>query len=337
MSRRHDPFIITGDDLPEGEVESPADAPPVLDEPAQVAAMQSAMRVAGRKKSLFAGWFWPLLGSVLTLMIGIAAHDYVTGLIDRYPSLGFVVLVLLCLLALVVLVQIARELISFRKLARIDRFRAAAAQALADADHTAALKLSQDLEGFYSGRPEIRWGQRSLEESRSELLDADAVIGLTERAVFTQLDAMAVREIENAARTVAGATALIPLALADVLTALSMNVRMIRRISEIYGAHSGFFGSWRLMRSVAAHLLATGMVAVGDDMISSFAGGGALSKISRRFGEGVVNGALTARVGIAATEVCRPLPYAALPRPRVSSIMSRSVTGLFPQKGDGEP
>ena len=35
------------------------------------------------------------------------------------------------------------------------------------------------------------------------------------------------REIETASRTVAAATAIIPLALADVLAALSMNVRMI--------------------------------------------------------------------------------------------------------------
>ena len=163
------------------------------------------------------------------------------------------------------------------------------------------------------------------------MLDADAMIALTERSLFAPLDAMARREIEAASRTVAGATALIPLALADVLTALSMNVRMIRRIAEIYGAHAGFFGSWRLLRSVATHLLATGAVAVGDDVIHSVVGGSALARVSRRFGEGVINGALTARVGIAAMEVCRPLPFAALPRPKVTNVIGRSLTGLFGQ------
>ena len=100
-----------------------------------------------------------------------------------------------------------------------------------------------------------------------------------------------------------------------MLAALSQNVRMVRRIAEIYGAHAGFFGSWRLLRTVATHLLATGVVAVGDDLIGSVAGGHVLARLSRRFGEGVVNGALTARVGIAAMDVCRPLPFAALPRP----------------------
>ena len=82
-----------------------------------------------------------------------------------------------------------------------------------------------------------------------------------------------------------------------------------------------------------AHLAATGAVAVGDDLIQSIAGGGVLAKLSRRFGEGVVNGALTARVGVAAIEVCRPLPFAHERPPRITDVVGRALTGLFGQKG----
>ena len=104
---------------------------------------------------------------------------------------------------------------------------------------------------------------------------------------------------------------------------------MIRRIAEIYGGRSGTFGSWRLTRTVLTHLVATGAVAVGDDLIGTVAGGGALAKVSRRFGEGVINGALTARVGVAALEVCRPLPWGVASKPTVSQIVSRALAGLF--------
>ena len=70
-------------------------------------------------------------------------------------------------------------------------------------------------------------------------------------------------------------------------------------------------------------------MAVGDDLIQSVAGGGALARVSRRFGEGVVNGALTARVGLAAMEVCRPLPFVHERPPRVTELVARSLTGLF--------
>jgi putative membrane protein len=154
---------------------------------------------------------------------------------------------------------------------------------------------------------------------------------LTEAELMAPLDAAALREVEGAARQVATVTALVPLALADVATALFANLRMIRRVAEIYGGRSGTLGSWRLMRRVFGHLLATGAVALADDLIGSVAGGGILSKLSRRFGEGVVNGALTARVGLAAMELCRPMPFAALPRPGVTQTVSRALAGLIPR------
>ncbi|MEO0999642.1 MAG: TIGR01620 family protein, partial [Pseudomonadota bacterium] len=139
-----------------------------------------------------------------------------------------------------------------------------------------------------------------------------------------------------AARAVATATALIPLALADVAAALIANLRMIRRVAEIYGGRAGTLGSWRLLRAVAAHLLATGAVAMGDDLIESVAGGGIVSTLSRRFGEGVVNGALTARVGVAAIEVCRPMPFVAAERPAVTSLTRRALAGLFGRRRRAE-
>ncbi len=78
---------------------------------------------------------------------------------------------------------------------------------------------------------------------------------------------------------VATVTALVPLALADVVGALVANLRMIRRVAEIYGGRAGVLGSWRLARAVMSHLVATGAVAVGDDMLCSFAGGGVLDKV----------------------------------------------------------
>jgi putative membrane protein len=148
------------------------------------------------------------------------------------------------------------------------------------------------------------------------------------------LDAAARAEVEAAARQVATVTALVPLALADVAAALFANLRMIRRIAEIYGGRSGTLGSLRLLRRVFGHLVATGAVALTDDLISSVAGGGVLSKLSRRFGEGMVNGALTARVGIAAMEVCRPLPFDALPRPGVTETVTRALAGFFQRERD---
>jgi hypothetical protein len=34
-------------------------------------------------------------------------------------------------------------------------------------------------------------------------------------------------------------------------------------------------------------------------------------------------------VGVAAMDVCRPLPFRALPRPRTTNLVSRGLAGLF--------
>jgi putative membrane protein len=107
---------------------------------------------------------------------------------------------------------------------------------------------------------------------------------------------------------------------------------MIRRVAEIYGGRSGLFSSWRLMRAVLAHLVATGAVAAGDDMLESVLGGSVLSKLSRRFGEGVVNGALSARVGIAAMEVCRPMPFSQHRKPSTRKVVQGALSGLFSKR-----
>lgn len=326
MTRPTEPFVIDAAELDPTDIR-PETAPPPEDAPSGAAMVRMAELAA--RPSRRRGWFWPTAGSLVTFVVGLAAYDYVTALFARSQLLGLVALGLTGLLALIVLGQILREILAFRKLARIEGMRAKALAAVSTRDRAAAAAVVADLRTFYAGRAELRWSSEELQRAEAGVFDADALVQLAERHLLAPLDTAARREIEAAARTVAAATALVPLALVDVLAAASQNIRMIRRIAEVYGAHAGLFGSMRLLREVSAHLLATGAVAVGDDLIGSMAGGHVFARLSRRFGEGVVNGALTARVGIAAMEVCRPLPFAALPKPKVSNLIGRALTGLF--------
>ena len=313
---------------------APSDAAPVPDfdtaGAVQGRAMQTVAMLAARRPSRLARAFWGLSGALLTFTMSLAAWDFATGLIARVPLLGYAATALISAL-LVVLVPITlRELAAFARLGRIDALHRKADTALAEDDLPAARALTDDLVQLYGGRKDTSWGRTRLAEQRGDQFDAHGLLALAEAELLVPLDGAALREVEAAARQVAAVTALVPLALADVITALTANIRMIRRIAEIYGGRSGTLGSLRLTRAVMTHLVATGAVAVGDDVISSVAGGSLLSKVSRRFGEGVVNGALTARVGVAAMEVCRPLPFSPGKRPKVRRIVTTALSGLFP-------
>ena len=332
--RRDGPVLIEIDEA-DSAAPDPALAPPPPDaEPPRGAAMQAAAALGARRASPLARLFWGALGAFAALVLSVAAWDFVTGLLARNTLLGGAALGLVAAVLAALLALAGREAAAIARLSRLDAIHRAAASAHSDADLAAAREAVDRLAALYAARPETEWGRQRLAERRGDVLDADALLGLAEAELLAPLDRAAIREVEAAARQVAAVTALVPLALADVAAALTANLRMIRRIAEIYGGRAGTLGAWRLTRAVFAHLVATGAVAVGDDMIHSVAGGGLLSRLSRRFGEGVVNGALTARVGVAALEVCRPLPFVRAARPSVTGIVRRALAGLFGQAGE---
>ena len=310
---------------------SPADAPPVPDTtetPPKSTAMTTAAALAGRPVSRLARWFWSLLLALVTTVASVAAWNFVTNLVNQNLYLGYAVAALFAVFLIVVLMIVIKELSAFSRLARIDKIQHRAETALAAEDLIAARAVVTDLKSLYRNRADTRWGRDRLSDRGADMFDASALIGLADTELMGPLDAAAKREIEAAARQVATVTALVPLALADVVAALGANIRMIRRIAEVYGGRSGTLGSWRLTRAVLSHLVATGAVAVGDDMLEPILGGSILGKLSRRFGEGLVNGALTARVGVAAMEVCRPLPFVREKRPSVRSVVKSALSGL---------
>jgi putative membrane protein len=292
-------------------------------------AMQTVAVLATRPRSRLGRFFWGALSALVGFAVSVAAWRFVENLLGSNPVLGWTAAVLVGLFVLASLLVALREWAAFARLARLDRIQQRSRSAQESGDMPAAGKVVDQLMALYRHREDTAWGRSRLAERRGDVFDADALLHLAEAELLTPLDRVAMTEIEATARQVATVTALVPLALADVATALVANLRMIRRIAEIYGGRAGAIGSWRLLRTVLAHLVATGAVAVGDDLLHSIAGGGLLSKLSRRFGEGVVNGALTARVGVAAMEVCRPLPFSAIAKPRVTALVSRALAGLF--------
>jgi putative membrane protein len=309
----------------------PDAAPPVPDlaPVPEGRAMQTVAVLAARPRSRLGRFFWGSAAALVGFMASVATWRFVEGLLATHPLLGWLAAGLTGLFVLAALLVAVREAVAWARLARLDRVHKAALAAAASGDLKEAGRVVDGLVALYAAREDTAWGRARLAERRGDVFDADALLHLAESELMAPLDRAARAEVESAARQVATVTAFVPLALADVAAALTVNLRMIRRIAEIYGGRAGAIGGWRLLRTVLTHLVATGAVAVGDDLIQSVAGGGLLSKLSRRFGEGVVNGALTARVGVAAVEVCRPLPFAVLPRPRVTGLVSRALAGLF--------
>ncbi len=322
MTQKHKPIVIPIiDDAPSPH---PADAPVIGDAVADETVVAYPKTRAGL-------WIWliGLIASTLGAILMLKLWDFSWSLIARNDVLGWAFIGLLTATVIVFLAIVLREILAVARLGSLDRLKQTAKDARLAPDPALARDFSTSIKALYSNRPELARDLETMERQTGHHMDGFAIFDTVENTIMSPLDQRARREIEAAARQVATVTALVPIPLADVAVALTTNIRMIRKIADIYGGRSGIIGSWRLLRSVMAHLVATGAVAVGDDWLGSIFGGSLLAKLSRRFGEGMINAALTARVGRAAIDVCRPMPFHTNAKPRVSAILQRAMTGVF--------
>jgi putative membrane protein len=122
------------------------------------------------------------------------------------------------------------------------------------------------------------------------------------------------------------------MALIAVVYVLIENLRLLRALATLYGARPGLAGVARLSRLVFAHVVATGGVAMTDDLLGQFLGQDLLRRLSRRLGEGAFNGALTARIGVTALEVIRPVPFRTAKPPRIRDVLAEALKPLVARR-----
>ena len=263
--------------------------------------------------------------------LGLAAWfaRFVSAALARDDWVGTATLALLLIAAFAALMIALRELIGFSRLARLTRLRSDVAAALGERDRKRERRAALRLAALYTGRRELAWGIKRFRDHARDVHDAGELLALADREMVAPLDREARRFITGSAKRVATVTAMSPMALIAVGYVAIENLRLLRSLAALYGGRPGFFGLMRLAHFVFAHMIATGGVALTDDLLGQFLGQDILRRLSRRLGEGAFNGALTARIGIAAIEVIRPLPYLGAKPPRVRDILGEVLKPMF--------
>ncbi|KQP76296.1 hypothetical protein ASF41_00365 [Methylobacterium sp. Leaf111] len=320
------------EEITDGIAPSPAAAAHVriVEEPFEVvdAADGVAVPVAPKARAPWLSLLLIALGGLVSLGVGLSVERLIADLFSAAPWLGTVALVLLAVAAVAFLALVARELSGIWHERQIERVRAKAIEAIATRDHSAAQAVVRDLTGLYAERTALAAGRARLATLGDAILDVDDRIGLAEHELLAPLDRQARNAIAASAKQVSAVTALSPRAIVDVAFVIFAAVRLLRRIATIYGGRPGFFGFLRLARAAFAHLTVTGGMAVGESMIQQVLGLGLAARVSAKLGEGVLNGLMTARFGLAALAVCRPLPFVREAPPRLSDVAGELLKPL---------
>ena len=290
-------------------------------EASELEALDPALEVQERKGWSISRILFGALGILVSFAIGIWTEDLIRALFARADWLGWTAFGVAMIALVAFLAIIVREFAALRRLASVQHLRKEAADAAERDDMALARKTVDALRNIATSLPETAHGRQMLDGLTGDIIDGRNLIQLAETEILRPLDREARALILNASKRVSIVTAISPRALVDIGYVIFESARLIRRLSQLYGGRPGTLGFFKLARRVIAHLAVTGTLAMGDSVIQQLVGHGLASRLSAKLGEGVVNGLMTARIGIAAMDVVRPFPFNAEKRPGISDFI----------------
>ena len=298
--------------------------------PRTQAAAPAATPATAKPRSKLATLAWSAAGGLISLYISLQIWTLIEDLFARSALLG----ALASALALIVVVAAAifgmRELVGLLRLENMAKVRAESEEAIALDDRARAESVVGALIGFAADNPRLARARSELSEHLKAIIDGRDLVHLAERELMGPLDAEARKMVADTAARVSVVTAVSPNAAIDLLFVAASAASLVRRLGLLYGGRPGALGLIKLGRHTLSLLAVTGTLAAGDAVLQQMVGHGLAAKVSAKLGQGLLNGMLTVRLGVAAIYAIRPLPFSVLPKPTVrelaADLMRRTKT-----------
>ena len=120
-------------------------------------------------------------------------------------------------------------------------------------------------------------------------------------------------------------TAMSPMAWLDALLFSWRNIRMIRQIAVHYGFRPGFVGTIKLVKQVLQGMMLSAAADFITDEAAETVGSSVAAILFAKAGQGMANGLLTARLGVQAMRLCRPIPFLPEENPSLRRVRAEMV------------
>ncbi|WP_109406344.1 YcjF family protein [Proteus faecis] len=169
----------------------------------------------------------------------------------------------------------------------------------------------------------IRW-QSALHDTHND----KEVLELYSQLVQPVLDKQARAEISRSAAESTLMIAVSPLAMVDMAFIGWRNIRLINRIAEIYGIELGYYSRLKLFRLVLVNIAFAGATELVREVGMDWLSQDLAARLSTRAAQGIGAGLLTARLGIKAMELCRPLPWIDDNKPKLGDFRKELIGKL---------
>ncbi|UZE94793.1 TIGR01620 family protein [Alkalimarinus alittae] len=203
------------------------------------------------------------------------------------------------------------------------------AERLSEACNVGDAKVFIDtLQVFYADKPQLVYFQRCIEKLPDYSNDRE-VVDHIERVFLKPLDKEALRRISNVSLQTGAVVAASPWASLDMLLSLWRSVKMIDDIAQVYGMRPSLVNRYKLLKLVVHQMAFVGASEIVIDQVMEEFGSSTLTSMaSARLGQGLGAGIYTARIGIAAMKVSRPIVFIKESQPSTKSIIIPMIDRL---------
>ena len=253
-------------------------------------------------------WLWRVVIFLISLMVCFETVVFFIAGFNASPISTSIYALILAGLSFIFGGALWRELSGLRQLKRQQSLKNQASKTIAN---EATLNVEQFCNQLSKTIPcdvmssqEVKWQEALIGPySDSELLQ------LYSKIVLSHVDKKVIAEISKFSTEAVVLVALSPVALIDMLVILWRNLRMLDKISGLYGLKLGYWSRIKLIKQVFINMAYAGASELATDFGSEMVGADLLGKMSARLAQGLGAGLLTSRLGIRAMHLCRPLPF----------------------------
>ena len=176
-------------------------------------------------------WLKVLLGAAAAFALGVVgldAYDYAVSLFDRSVWLGGAFSALLALVAAGAIGVVGREVLSLRRLAKVEDLRVTGERLMTSEAHGQAEDFLRKVEKLYRERTDLDRPIVTFHDQASDALNDRERLELFAQTVFTPIDKAAYQVVRRSGRDIGVLTALTPIGALDSLIVLVRTVTMMR-------------------------------------------------------------------------------------------------------------
>jgi putative membrane protein len=273
-------------------------------------------------------WLLGSLGVLLALMLVVDAYHFIA---QQYASsffLGTLFLGLTFAITGAVLTLTWRAYKNIQALRTVSALQKEGQDLMETDGYGGAMPYLNKVVQFYHQRPDVKARLERFYVTVNDTHHDREVCALFSTHVMKDIDRQAYRVVTQRSQETALMVMISQIALLDAILTLWRNVRMIRDVATLYGGRPGFLGSLSLISGVLQNLIYAGASEVVADGVAEIMGSSMLSVMSAQAAQGLGSGVLTARLGLHAIQICRPLPFAKEEKPRLKDIRKEIVSSL---------